>query len=146
MKIRIEKLDSKYQSVNEILRLAEQYSNDLSKYFSMNISDFFNFVKNIKYVMDKKPIEIVKRPSLILKAGSADCKKKTILCIAYFIRNKISFRLIGSSTRKNKNIHHIFPQIFINGSFKNFDATYSKNKLFEKKIVTNFEIFYERIF
>jgi len=66
----------------------------------------------------------------------ADCKKKSILMGSYFKNNGIPFRLIGSSKNKNKRIHHVFPQAFLDGKWVNTDATYNHYNLGDQKKVT----------
>jgi len=146
-------LRDKKQTVDEIKRIAGKYTGDLNN-FSVNYKNnilplsrlskdqFFEFVKKIRYRKDKSPIEIVVRPKHLLKNVSlgADCKKKSTLCATYFEANKIPYRLIGSSKRPDKKIHHIFPQIKNGNTWKNFDATYSHYKMGEPKIVTKIEI------
>lgn len=138
MNITIKKLTDKTQTSNEIRRLAYSYFTDLDKLLQLDLHSFFNYVKNIPYQIDTAPIEVVKRAKYILQDRKADCKKKTILCISYFIYHKINYRLIGTSNRETQIIHHIFPQIQINNKWLNFDATYPRNKIFQpKKNLTN---------
>lgn len=149
-------LINKNQTVNEIVRISKKYCDDLKKsivYFKgeyKRVSDlpflnFFEFVKKIRYVKDVSPVEIVLRPEIILQniTMGADCKKKTVLCCCYFELNKIDYRLIGSSKKQDGKIHHIFPQIFFNDSWINFDATYNHFKFGEPKTVTKAIILYD---
>lgn len=142
-------LDTKDQTGKEMYRLIEQYSGDIDHIrvkgkplSSLNLFDYFNYVKNIPYRKDVKGIEVVSRPSKIIdnKNVGMDCKKKSILISAYLKNRGIPFRLIASSKRPDKRIHHVFPQMKIDGKWLNMDATYKDYKPLELKTVTKAEV------
>jgi hypothetical protein len=148
-----EPLKNKYQTAKKIKRIINDYKNDLRAVHivkngveipisDLPLLDFFRYVKNIPYRKDKTPLEILVRPYYILKHQGLgmDCKKKSILIGAYCKLNNIPVRFIGSSKRIDKRVHHIFPQIFDNGEWKNFDATYNYYHPFENKILTHAEV------
>jgi hypothetical protein len=107
----------------------------------LSLQEFFNLVKDIPYRRDPRPVEVVARPYYLFKHRNLgiDCKKKTIAMASYLKANGIPYRLIGSSNRPDRKIHHIFPQALIDGEFKNVDATYSQYRLFQAKNVTAWE-------
>jgi hypothetical protein len=109
---------------------------------SLTVKQFFDFVRKIPYRQDKKPIEVVARPKHILNSRriGMDCKKKSVLIASYLKNRKIPYRLIGSSIKSTRRIHHIFPQACFSGDWKNLDATYNHNKIFEPKKVTSYEL------
>ena len=142
-------LDTKDQTGKEMYRLIEQYSGDIDHITvkgkplsSLNLFEYFNYVKNIPYRKDIKGIEVVSRPGKIIdnKNVGMDCKKKSILISAYLKNRGIPFRLIASSKRPDKRIHHVFPQMKIDGKWLNMDATYKDYKPLELKTVTNAEV------
>lgn len=139
-------LRSKDQTVKEIKTAVRNYYQDLSKFpelLNMSIPEYFDYVKKIPYTKDVKNIEVVSRPLYLLTVFPAlDCKKKSILIGSYmFFRfGPDSYRFVLSSNRPDGSIGHIFTQIFFNGKWINADATYSHNKIGQKKRVTNFEI------
>jgi hypothetical protein len=148
-----EPLRNKEQTAARIKDLVKEYHNDLLSVrlirngreipiCNLALRDFFNYVKNIPYRKDKHPLEIISRPYYIMKhAGlGMDCKKKSILCGAYCEHNRIPYRFIGSSRRLDKKVHHIFPQIYYQGSWKNYDATYPYYKPFQDKMLTYAEV------
>jgi len=132
---RIKELIRDYHSDLDIIKL------DGQPISALPIADFFDFVRNIKYRIDPKPIEVIARPAHILRYKNLgmDCKKKAILCGAYCKCNGIKYRFIGSSRREDKKVHHIFPQIYHSGQWINFDATYPENEIGESKPVTHAE-------
>jgi hypothetical protein len=150
-----EPLRDKYQTANRIKSLVRDYANDLKavsvvngkgqkRLCDLSLADFFNYVKNIPYRKDPSPLEIISRPYHILQHQNLgmDCKKKSILMGAYCKLNGIPFRFIASSKRKDKKVHHIFPQIYDEsaGQWRNIDATYPEYRPFEKKILTYAEV------
>lgn len=151
-----EPLKDKAQTVNRIFQLAKKFSGDLDSIYinkggrpfpvsDLSLVDFYKFVKSIPYQRDEKPIEIVARPKIIidryLEGEGRDCKKAAVLMGAYFERHDIPWRIATVSTRSDKKIHHVFPQVKINGQFLNADATYPDMKLFEEKTVSKVEYF-----
>jgi len=108
----------------------------------MSLPEFYNVVRKIQYRRDTKPVEVVSRPSHILKFSrlGMDCKKKAILLGSFLRTRGIPYRLIGSSKNPNGKIHHVFPQAFLNGEWRNVDATYPHYRMYEKKAVTNAEV------
>jgi len=142
-------LDTKDRTGREMYRLIDQYSGDIDfihvkgkPLSSFNLFEYFDYVKNIPYRKDIKGIEVVSRPAKIInnKDVGMDCKKKSILISAYLKSRNIPFRLIASSKRPDKRIHHVFPQMKIDGKWLNMDATYSDYKPLELKTVTKAEV------
>lgn len=149
MRVSRQNLRSKDQTAKTMKELIRKYHSDLNCFFikrsgkfipisAIPIDEFFEIVRKIPYKKDIAPIEVVSRPSHILnsKNNGIDCKKKAILISAYAENNGIPYRLIGSSKIKTRRIHHVFPQLFLHGKWRNADATYKSYKLFEPKKVT----------
>jgi hypothetical protein len=148
-----EPLRDKKQTSDRIKEIVSRYAGDLENIFlprpggtmrlsDLSLAEFFDFVRKIPYRRDKAPVEVVSRPSHIVKYLhlGMDCKKKATLLGSFLKLKGIKFRFIGSSSRPDKRIHHIFPQGFIDGEWKNIDGTYPQYRLFEPKEVTAFEI------
>jgi hypothetical protein len=146
------------QTAREIKRIVNTYYADLNLCLyrrgangksqpigKMNLQDFFNFVKNIPFKIDKRPVEYVARPYLLMQKNidGLDCKKKTIMIASWLKSHKTPFQLVGSSIRHDGKIHHIFPRGFIGGRWRPIDATYPNNRLFQKKNNTAEVIFYD---
>jgi hypothetical protein len=64
-----------------------------------------------------------------------DCKKKGTLCAAYLRIKNYKYRAIGSSTRADKKIHHIYFELYDpkKKTWRTMDATYPRYKLYETK-------------
>lgn len=146
-------LYDKEQTAKEMYYLVKKYFDDLNKYkirlggktvplSSLTIKQFFNLVKNIPYRRDEKPVEVVSRPKFILqnRRNGMDCKKKGILLGAFLRANNLPYRFTSISRKPSGRIHHVFPQVYINGMWRNLDATYSHYKPFQRKKVTAVEL------
>jgi hypothetical protein len=149
----IDDLLSKDQTGHEMYRIINNYSADLNDVFvkrngkliplsNLSILEMFDVVRKIPYRRDIHNIEVVARPIKILASSPAgmDCKKKSILMSSFCKENKIPFRLIASSRRPDRKVHHVFPQGFLSGMYRNLDATYPHYKPFEDKQVTAAEV------
>ena len=149
----VDDLLSKDQTGKEMYRIINNYSADLNDVFvkrngkliplsNLSILEMFDVVRKIPYRRDIHNIEVVARPIKILASSPAgmDCKKKSILMSSFCKENKIPFRLIASSRRPDKKVHHVFPQGLLGGMYRNLDATYSHYKPFEDKQVTAAEV------
>lgn len=153
MAITSRRLHSKNETGREMHRTIRRYSPDLNKIkcwrngsltpiANLPLDQFFDFVRKIPYRRDTKPIEVVARPSKIIKnrALGMDCKKKAILISSYLRNRGIPYRLVASSRLPSRRIHHVFPQMSVSGEWLNFDATYPHYKPFERKRVTRMEV------
>jgi hypothetical protein len=142
-----EPLRDRYQTARRIKHLCEQFYLDLNLAFivkngkeiqisKLSLPDFFKFVKNIPYRRDPKPIEITARPYYIIKHRKLgmDCKKKGILICSFLRMKNFKYRAIGSSTRPDKAVHHIYFEMFDPRlkQWRPVDATYSSNVLFKQ--------------
>lgn len=146
MKVKKSYLYDKEQTADSMYRLARNYCNDLKRLYSydalkyrklsdLSLMEFFNLVKSIPFKKDKKPIEKTYRPYISLTIGheGLDCKKKHILMGAFCECNNIPWRIIASSSRPDKKLHHVYIEIKLKKGWVPVDATYRKNKLFEVK-------------
>jgi len=108
----------------------------------LTLRQFFTYVRKIPYRRDTKPVEVISRPRYILQYQGLgmDCKKKAILVGAWAKVNGTPWRLIASSTRGDKRVHHVFPQVKLNGRWRNVDATYKHYRPFQHKRVTFAEV------
>ena len=157
-----ETLKDKNQTVARIFQIAKRCCDDL-EYITIepadefpvaasdtSLFDFFDFVKNIPYLQDKEPLEVVARPSIIferyISGIGKDCKKTAVLIGSWLEYNGFPWRLVVVSTRADKQPHHIFVQGRYpnkNSPWVNLDATYSNMKIGDQKRVTKAEFFNE---
>lgn len=153
MRLSAKRLRTKDETGKGMHRLIKRYDQDLDfiqvkrggKYVPLSqlpMQEFFDEVRKMPYRRDVKPIEVIARPSIIVRQRrkGIDCKKKAILIAAYLKRRKIPFRLIASSKKANRRIHHVFPQMNIGGQWHNVDVTYTHYRPLERKFVTRAEV------
>ena len=154
-----EPLASREQTGRRMYNLVARFSGDLQRITttkngknvplaSLTLGEFHRLVREIPYMRDEKPVEVVARPKYILSGingeYSADCKKKGILMGAWFVENGFpavtGFRFVAVSTKPSRSIHHVMPQVNIDGAWLNADATYDNQRLFSPKRVTRYEV------
>jgi len=150
-----EPLKDRHQTARRIKHLVEQFYTDLKLCFvqegnrykplsDLTLREFFNFVKNIPYRRDRKPYEIVARPYYVIKhrALGMDCKKKAVACGAFLRMKNYKYRAIGSSSRPDKRVHHIYMEYYDpqDSKWKTYDATYNYYKMNEPKKETFREV------
>ena len=139
-------LKNKEQTIAAMFQYCRDFAADLAELGldKLGLYDFFDFVRAIPYRLDREGREVLARPRHIVKFKSLgmDCKKKSILCGCYFLINNYQWRFCVSSTRPDGEYHHIFPQVFLNDRWLNFDATYKHFYPFQSKKLTAAKIFY----
>ena len=129
-----------------IYEYAEKYKNDIGDLKNADILDYFNLVRNIPYVNDpelfrREYTELVARPGFCLQADKLDCKKKACLIGAYCECNNFPYILVSCSEKPDKEIHHVFPAVCLDGKKKkyiNFDATYPNMYIGQPKTFLTF--------
>jgi hypothetical protein len=143
-----EPLKNRLQTARRIKHLCEAFYLDLNLCFivrdrrqiplsKLSLQEYFDFVKNIPYRKDPKPLEIVARPYYIIKhrALGMDCKKKGTLICAFLRIKNYKYRAIGSSSRPDQQVHHIYFELYepTERKWKPVDATYDTYNLFAPK-------------
>ena len=151
MRAYVEPLKDKRQTGRLMHDLVKRHSADLKnfKYAGrkttldrLPLAEYFDIIRKIPYRTDPRPREIIARPSILLSAPwlGYDCKKKACLIASWARQNGVPFRFIASSNRADRKITHVFPQLFINGTWINADATYGHYRLGQIKKLTAAEI------
>ncbi len=134
----VEPLINKEQTGRRMYRLVEQFHGDLRCVYlvagvrrvpvaDISLPGFHSLVRAIPYRRDDAPIEVVARPIRIFRRreDGMDCKKKGILLGAWARCNRVPFRFVAASSRKDRKIHHVYPELRYRGRWTNADATYS---------------------
>ncbi len=153
MIICVKPLHNKEQTGKGMYDIIEKYHTDLDRIYTRKgirlvplsrllLTEIFNKVRDIPYRRDIKPIEVVARPKHIWKHKKMgmDCKKKALMIASWLKRNNYPYRLVSSSRKRNRKIHHVFPQAFLGNGWRNVDATYSHYKIFDPKKVTKVQV------
>jgi hypothetical protein len=112
--------------------LSKEYYQDIKDY-DKPFTEFFNFIKDIPYKPDPPGDELVMRPLRLFERNAGDCDDKTVAFMSYFIYHNLTtgFSLVSQSDKRN--YHHIFCFVVVDGQKLDIDATYSKNRPFEKR-------------
>ena len=146
-------LKDRHETARRIKHLIETYYTDLHNVFykdgyrtrpvtDLTLQQYFDLVKNIPYRRDPKPFEIVARPYYLFKHRDLglDCKKKSVLCGAFIRMKNFKYRAIGSSSREDLKVHHIYMQLYDTKkkAWRNVDATYPDYVLYEEKPTETF--------
>ncbi|MCP4356005.1 MAG: hypothetical protein GY793_10330 [Proteobacteria bacterium] len=126
--------------------LISKYHKDMGvhKAINLNFSDFFDYVKKLRYSRDFPRPEIISRVKYYNRLDGWDCKKKSVLLGSYCKFNGIPYRLVISSNDKNKDFHHIFVQVKLNNKWVNADCTYDDGKIAKPKSVGKFMVIGKR--
>lgn len=148
-----EPLLDKDQTGRRMYDLIKRFARDLDSIYvrksgklvplsKLTVRQFFDLIRRMKYRRDTKPIEVVARPRHIFRYQGLgmDCKKKSVAMGSWCSLNSVPWRLIASSSRPDRRIHHVFCQGRFNGRWKNLDATYAKYRPFQNKNVTAAEV------
>lgn len=134
----------------EMLRICQNYNNDLAAFDGYTINQFFDVVRSLEYRKDPPGIEHISRPAVLMTKSAAfrDCDDKSILCACYLMRrnksakndrSKIPWRFVATSARKSGELSHVVVEAVINGKPRIIDATYPKNEFYRKPVYTNFK-------
>lgn len=120
--------------VREMYRLANEYQYDVGRYQVSTPEEIFNVVRQIPYVRDIDRCgyeECLQRPSYAISGG--DCDDKSIFAGAAFCRLNIPWRFVTASYRPDEQQEHVYLEIYVNGSWRPFDATYAWNKIYQER-------------
>lgn len=121
------------KSLKEIDRLSRSYLSDVNFLKGRSLIEIFDYVKNIPYKPDPKNTEFIMRPKRLLLRNAGDCDDKAVFLNAVFLSNGIPGGYSIVSQSPDRNWHHIFNYVYVNGERKDFDATYPKNLPFVSK-------------
>lgn len=110
-----------------MVRLASRYHTDVARFAGMTPPDFFNLVKKIPYNRDPTATEFLQRPYYTFAGNrpGGDCDDKAIVSGAYAICNGMPFRFVAMGRYKDKPLHHVATDMFMNGKWVHFDPTYA---------------------
>lgn len=123
------KLYSANQTGDQMARLVCFYWSDLGPWLDRPFIDFYDYVCKLPYVEDPPGIETVSRPGYTIQPAYTprDCDDKAVLIAAWLHGNGRKCRFVASSTKPNRQLHHVFVQTD-DGTL--IDATYPQNAEF----------------
>lgn len=126
---RTRQLSNVNQTGAEMSRLVREYWTDLGWWLTRPFNEFYRYVCKLPYIPDPPGVETVSRPAYTLRRDYSprDCDDKAVLIAAWLHGNGRRCRFVASSTKPNKQLHHVFVQLD-DGTL--IDATYSENAQF----------------
>lgn len=128
-KITIEPLRNAHQTANKMVVLVKKYYADIGTKAEWPLIRFFDYVKKLPYHPDPKNNEVISRPKFLMQPNwfARDCDDKSILLASWLEANKVPWKFVASSTKKNKVLHHVFVVAKMKNRNVVLDATYPKN-------------------
>lgn len=148
MPLTVTKLHTKDQTAREMYRLVDRYAGDLNAInaggaplSAASLPAYYAAIRAIPYREDTRGVEVVTRPYIMLTAPGRgwDCKKKAIAIASWLKLHGIRYRFAAVSNRPNGEIHHVIVQAQIDNEWVDIDATYPRNRLFQREAWTNVE-------
>lgn len=111
--------------------MVNTYFRDMAPYASLSLPEIFDLIKNLPYRPDPLDCETLMRPryTMNMQGSGGDCDDKSIALASWAVLNGIPYRFLAVRRRDRKTLHHVFPQLYINGKWLSTDATYSFNAL-----------------
>lgn len=110
-------------------QMVDTYHNDMVQFAAYTLLEIYDFIKNIPYTPDSETAEVLIRPALLLAGipGAGDCDDKAIALASWAHLRGIAYRFISVRAYDKKQLHHVFPELYINGAWLTCDATYNFN-------------------
>jgi len=134
---RVRELTDVQQTASEMYRIAFAWQEDMAQYASMSLQELFDLLKNIPFNADPPDMEYLQRPWYTLNQASVggDCDDKAICVGAWCHLRGIRFRFVAVSRSKTAPLHHVLTELYLNGTWYEFDPTYDFNVLGRPLIV-----------
>ena len=132
-------------TIQQMYRLMLQYIPDVQNLGWRTVADVFNAVRAVPYTEDGAAHEClgagecVKRPGLTLALGG-DCDDKVILAGAGLASLGVPSRIVTTSYRPDGEFQHTYLEVFLEGRWWPFDATYPENQLFTEAPYTRKQV------
>ncbi len=119
------------QTASEMYRLAYAWKEDMAPFASLSLPELFDRLKNLPWRADPEGTELLQRPWYTMNQVGlgGDCDDKAIAVGAYCHLAGFPFRFVAVSRSPNSDLHHVYTEIMIKGSWLIFDPTYAYNVL-----------------
>jgi len=130
-----QKLTGAKQTGQVMHLFVRKFFNDMAPYASMSLPEIYEKIKRLPFRHDPRGIELVKRPMFTMQqiGAGGDCDDKSVALASWAVLNGIPYRFIAVGRKKpNKRkilLSHVFPQLYIYGSWLSADPTYAFNQL-----------------
>ena len=130
-----QKLKDAKQTGRVMHLMVSKFYRDMAPYATMSLPEIYDKIKKIPFNFDPKSTEVLKRPMFTMQQVGlgGDCDCKSIALASWSVLNGLKYRFLGVGRRekgkKKVLLSHVFPQIYINGSWLSADPTYAFNVL-----------------
>lgn len=111
--------------------MVRRYYRDMMPYAKYSLGEIFDIVKSIPFREDPYHEETLQRPAhtMLSRAWGGDCDDKSICLASWAVCNDYPYEFIACRAFEKGALHHVYPEIFINGQWTICDATYPFNIL-----------------
>lgn len=111
--------------------MVRRFYGDMLPYASMTLPEVFNFIKSIPFRDDPADEEVLQRPYYTINGlgRGGDCDDKAIALASWAYLHGIPYRFVAVRRADMPYLHHVYPELYINGIWMHADATYSINTL-----------------
>lgn len=116
-------------------QMVYRYCHDMAPYINYTPMEMFKMVKDIPFNPDPPGFETLQRPRYTINqcGTGGDCDDKTIMVACWAHLKNIPFRFVAVRKQGRKILHHVYPELYINGRWMPFDATYNFNIMGQEK-------------
>jgi len=132
MQIKYIETDGRAISTGPLMHdMVRRYYTDMEPYAHLSLFEIFDLIKNIPFRPDPPDVETLMRPSYTLncQGTGGDCDDKSIALASWAYLKKIPYRFVAVRRPDKKDLHHVFPELYILGKWVHADPTYSFNTL-----------------
>lgn len=111
--------------------MVNRYYRDMLPYSKYSLGEIFDIVKSIPFREDPPYEETLQRPAYTMRnrAWGGDCDDKSICLASWAVLHGCPYEFIACRAFNKEALHHVYPEIFINGKWIICDATYPFNIL-----------------
>ena len=128
---------SSAEILTEMVRIIKAHSCDVAQWATLPLTEFFDLLKNGYYNRepDEWRTQVLARPflSITKRAPIVACANKAIILASWAELNRVPWRLVAAGRAPGRPPHHVYPELFIGGSWRPTDATYPWGVLFYQK-------------
>ena len=111
--------------------MSRRYASDMLPWVHCSVREIFKIIANIPFRPDPPTEETLMRPryTMNLRGWGGDCDDKSIALGAWACLNHVPFRFIACRKPGHAVLHHVYPELYINGRWVIADCTYNINTL-----------------
>jgi hypothetical protein len=120
-----------------MVRIVRAHAGDVAALAVQPLEDVFRLVADAAYT--REPFEwraqILARPALTAskRVPVVACANKSIILASWAHLRRIPWRLVAVGNKAGHPPHHVFPELWIGGTWRAVDATYPWGVLFHSK-------------